>query len=224
MVPRRSRAGGYPARVTVVSALLSFAVIAGLLTLVPGIDTALVLRSVLSRGRRYAGGTALGIVTGALLWGAAAAVGASALLRASELAYRLLTLAGAAYMAYLGVSLLVKSFRRAAFEVAEAPALQSSLPRAYTSGVFTNLLNPKVGVFYLATIPQFIPAHTPPVLMGLGLAAVHGLLTLLWFTVLITGGGMASKLLRSPRAARIIDRITGTVLVGFGVRLAFESP
>jgi threonine/homoserine/homoserine lactone efflux protein len=210
--------------VTVLSALLSFAVIAGLLTLVPGIDTALVLRSVLSRGRRYAAGTALGIVTGALLWGAAAAVGASALLQASELAYRLLTLAGAAYMVYLGGTLLVKAVRRSPIEPVEAPATPASLPRAYATGVLTNLLNPKVGVFYLATIPQFIPAHAPPLLMGLALAAVHGLLTLVWFTALISGGGMASRLLRSPRGARIVDGVTGTVLVGFGARLALETP
>jgi threonine/homoserine/homoserine lactone efflux protein len=210
--------------VTVLSALLAFAVIAGLLTLVPGIDTALVLRSVLARGRRYAAGTAIGIVTGALLWGGAAAVGASALLQASELAYRLLTLAGAAYMVYLGGTLLGKAIRRSPAEPVEAPATPSSLPRAYATGVLTNLLNPKVGVFYLATIPQFIPAHTAPLLMGLALAAVHGLLTLAWFAVLITGGGMASRLLRSPRGARIVDGITGTVLVGFGARLALESP
>src|SRR5689334_22813289 len=96
---------------TVPQALLSFAVVAGLLTLVPGIDTALVLRSVLTRGRGFAFGTAAGIVTGALVWGAAAAVGASTLLAASELAYRLLTLAGAAYMVVLGLSLLVRTFR-----------------------------------------------------------------------------------------------------------------
>ncbi len=90
--------------------------------------------------------------------------------------------------------------------------------------MLTNLLNPKVGVFYLATIPQFIPAHTPPLLMGLALAAVHGLLTLVWFAALIAGGGMASKALRSPRATRILDRITGVVLVGFGARLALEAP
>lgn len=209
---------------TVLSALLSFAVIAGLLTLVPGIDTALVLRSVLSRGRRYAAGTALGIVTGAIVWGAAAAVGASALLQASELAYRLLTLVGAAYLVYLGVSLLARSLRNTPGQALVLPTASASLPRAYLTGVLTNLLNPKVGVFYLATIPQFLPAQTPPLLMGLALAAVHGLLTLIWFALLIIGGGLASKALRSPRAARIIDRVTGVVLLGFGARLALETP
>ena len=87
---------------TITTALLSFAVVAGLLTLVPGIDTALVLRSSLTMSRSYAFATALGISTGAMVWGVAAAVGVSALLAASELAYRALTLVGAAYMVWLG--------------------------------------------------------------------------------------------------------------------------
>jgi threonine/homoserine/homoserine lactone efflux protein len=206
---------------TVLQALLSFAVVAGLLTLVPGIDTALVVRSVLTRGRGYAFGTAAGIVTGALLWGAGAAAGASALLAASTLAYRLLTVAGAAYLVLLGLALLRKSFRHEP-DAAPAPAPPRSLLHAYTTGVWTNLLNPKVGVFYVATIPQFLPPHTVPVLMGLALAGVHAALTLAWFTVLIVGGALAARSLRSRRAARIIDRVTGAVLVGFGLRLALE--
>ncbi|BAS11262.1 uncharacterized membrane protein YrhP [Arthrobacter sp. Hiyo4] len=89
--------------------LLSFGIVAGLLTLVPGIDTALVLRSSLARTRGFAFATALGISTGLMVWGIAAAVGVSALLAASELAYRALTIAGAAYMVWLGASLLWKS-------------------------------------------------------------------------------------------------------------------
>lgn len=206
---------------TIAQALLAFGIVAGLLTLVPGIDTALVVRSVLTRTRASAFGTAAGIVTGALIWGAAAAVGASALLAASELAYRLLTLAGAAYLVYLGVSLLVRTFvTRAAPPTQDTPPV--SLRRAYLTGVGTNLLNPKVGVFYIATIPQFIPDGTVPVLMGLALAGVHAALSLVWFTALILGVGTVSRFLRSPRATRIVDRITGTVLVGFGVRLALE--
>jgi threonine/homoserine/homoserine lactone efflux protein len=207
--------------VTVTQALLSFAVIALLLTITPGIDTALVLRSVLTRGRGTAVWTGLGILTGAFVWGAAAAVGASALLAASALAYRLLMLAGAAYMLYLGVTMIVRTFRRAEAQP-KVETLPTSSPRAYLTGLVTNLLNPKVGVFYVATIPQFIPAHTVPVLMGLSLAAVHAVLTVIWFAILITGGAAVSRLLRSPKALRIIDRVTGVVLIGFGVRVALE--
>ncbi|WP_411375147.1 LysE family translocator [Arthrobacter sp. MPF02] len=209
---------------TITQALLSFAVVAGLLTLVPGIDTALVLRSSLTRSRSYAFATALGISTGAMIWGVAAAVGVSALLAASELAYRALTLAGAAYMVWLGASLVRKSWKGGAPAEAEAVAVpaRAGLFRAWLTGTGTNLLNPKVGVFYIATIPQFIPAGVSPLFMGVVLAGVHSALTMAWFALLIFGTGYASKWLKGPRTVRIIDRITGTVLVGFGVKLALQ--
>lgn len=94
---------------TITQAVLSFAVVAGLLTLVPGIDSALVLRSSISKARSFAFATAIGICTGAMVWGVAAAVGVSALLAAPELAYRILTIAGAAYMVWFGPSLIWKS-------------------------------------------------------------------------------------------------------------------
>jgi len=211
--------------VTLTQAVLSFAVVAGLLTLVPGIDTALVLRSSITRTRSYAFSTALGISTGAMVWGVAAAVGVSALLAASELAYRALTLAGAAYMVWLGASLLWKSRGRTGTapvpaEAGVPAAPNGQLVRGWATGAGTNLLNPKVGVFYIATIPQFIPAGASPLLMGVVLAGVHCVLTMAWFTLLIFGSQFASKWLKGPRSIKIVDRITGTVLVGFGLKLA----
>jgi threonine/homoserine/homoserine lactone efflux protein len=212
--------------VTLLQAVLSFAVVAGLLTLVPGMDTALVLRSSISRSRPFAFATAIGINTGAMIWGVAAAVGVSALLAASEMAYRVLTIAGAAYMIWLGLSLLWKSLRHgkaaAAPEAAAPVPGRNELVRGWLTGTGTNLLNPKVGVFYIATIPQFIPAGESPLLVGVLLAGVHCVLTMAWFTLLIFGTGYASRWLKGARSIRIIDSITGTVLVGFGLRLALE--
>ncbi|ALV41851.1 lysine transporter LysE [Pseudarthrobacter sulfonivorans] len=206
--------------------LLSFGLVAGLLTLVPGIDTALVLRSSLARTRGFAFATALGISTGLMVWGIAAAVGVSALLAASELAYRALTIAGAAYMVWLGASLLWKSRAKdpssASPEIGVPAASRHQLFQGWLTGTGTNLLNPKVGVFYIATIPQFIPPGTPPLLMGILLAGVHCVLGLAWLTFLIFGAGFASKWLKDARSLRTIDRITGTVLIGFGLRLALE--
>ncbi|MGH8954559.1 MAG: LysE family translocator [Microbacterium sp.] len=204
--------------------LLAVALVAGLLTLVPGIGTSLVLRGALTRGARHAFATSFGICTGAMLWGVAA-VGASELLAASELAYRALTLAGAAYMIWLGASLIWESFRGHSGmpHSTAGPAAQpmfASTFRAWSMGVGTNLLNPKVGVFYLATIPQFAPDGTAPVMMGLALAAVHALLSFACFTVIIIATGFVARWLRSPKAVRIIDRITGVVLIGFGAKLA----
>lgn len=212
---------------TILDAVLAFALIAGLLTLVPGLDTALVLRSSLTRSRPYAWATAAGVATGAMVWGVAAAVGVSALLAASEIAYRALTVAGATYMLWLGGSMLVRSLRHGR---SVGQQLDDQLPPAPTSawrgwlvGAGTNLLNPKVGVFYIATIPQFLPAGVPPLLMGALLAGVHAALTMGWFSVLITGGRWARRWLSSERSLRVIDRITGVVLLGFGGTLAVES-
>ncbi|MCU1569133.1 MAG: Threonine/homoserine/homoserine lactone efflux protein [Pseudarthrobacter sp.] len=206
--------------------MLSFALVAGLLTLVPGMDTALVLRSSISRSRPFAFATAIGISTGAMTWGVAAAVGVSALLAASEVAYRLLTVAGAAYMIWLGLSLLWKSLKygkAAAAPEAHTPAAsRNELFKGWLTGTGTNLLNPKVGVFYIATIPQFIPPGEPPLLVGVLLAGVHCVLTMARFTLLIFGTGYASRWFKGTRSIRIIDSITGTVLVGFGLKLALE--
>ena len=209
---------------TILDAVLAFAVVAGLLTLIPGLDTALVLRSSLSRSRTYAWATALGVITGSFIWGIAAAVGVSALLAASELAYRLLTVAGAGYMLWLGVNLIRTSFRPAPAPSADAPApAEGSAWRGLLIGTGTNLLNPKVGVFYIATIPQFLPAGVSPLLMGVLLAGVHGALTLIWFTLLIVGGGYAKRWLGNPRALAAVDRVTGLVLIGFGGKLAVDA-
>lgn len=207
---------------TVPQAVLGFAVVAGLLTIIPGIDTALVLRSAISRGRGYAFAAALGINAGCLVWGVAAAVGASALLAASELAYRILTLAGAAYMVWLGISLLRTSLRpHHATEAVDPP--RASAWHGFATGLWTNLLNPKIGVFYLATIPQFVPADTSPLLMGVLLAAVHNVLGMAWFSVIILATGFAARWLARDAVAKVADRITGTVLVAFGAKLALDA-
>jgi threonine/homoserine/homoserine lactone efflux protein len=214
--------------VTVPSAVASFAVVAGLLTIIPGLDTALVLRAALTQGRRQAFATALGISTGALIWGAAAAVGVSALLTASHLAYTVLRIAGATYLVWLGLTILWRS-RLFRSPVADGPGGESGghqagepLIRCWSRGLATNLLNPKVGVFYVATLPQFIPEDVPVLLMGLGLALVHDLEGLAWFTLLIYGAGAARGWLRGG-AVRVVDRITGTVLVAFGLRIALSD-
>lgn len=196
-----------------------------MLTLVPGLDTALVLRSSLVRTRSYAWATALGVATGAMVWGIAAAVGISALLAASELAYRMLTIGGAGYMLWLGASMIWKPFRRGGRPVggADAVVVASSSWRGWLIGAGTNLLNPKVGVFYIATIPQFLPVGTSPLLMGAVLAGVHSVLTMTWFAALILGGIYARRWLANPTALAMIDRLTGLVLLAFGGKLLIDS-
>lgn len=217
---RGGRVGGTINGVTMVAAVASFAVVAGLLTITPGLDTALVLRSAVARGRRYAVATAVGISTGALIWGAGAAAGVSALITASHLAYLVLRIAGAVYLAQLGIRMLWSSFRRHETVAAAATPVPDSARRAWLKGLTTNLLNPKIGAFYVAVLPQFLPSHVSHLAMGVLLAVVHDVEGLLWFAALIAAATAFRRVLDRPAVHRWTDRITGTVLVGFAAKLA----
>jgi threonine/homoserine/homoserine lactone efflux protein len=209
--------------VTLGTAVLSFAVVAAALTVTPGLDTALVLRAALAQGRREAAATAAGIVAGLFVWGAAAAVGVSALLTASEVAFDVLRYSGAAYLVWFGARLLWRATRPHpdAGPPETVPAV--SAWRAARLGLLTNLLNPKVGVFYVALLPQFLPADSDPLAVGLLLAGVHGAISLVWFALLIALAGALGRWLRRPRTTRAIDGVTGATLIGFGVRLAMAG-
>jgi threonine/homoserine/homoserine lactone efflux protein len=205
------------------AAVLTFALVAGALTLTPGLDTALVLRAALTRNRREAMATAAGIVAGLFIWGVAAAVGISALLTASELAFDALRYAGGAYLVWFGCRLLVRAVRPGSGHAQPADAVPGSPWRAARQGLATNLLNPKVGVFYVALLPQFVPAGSDPLAVGLLLAGVHGALSIVWFALLTYLAAALGRWLRRPATVRAIDGVTGATLVGFGLRLALSG-
>jgi threonine/homoserine/homoserine lactone efflux protein len=209
--------------VTLGTAVLTFALLAGALTITPGLDTALVLRAALTRGRREAVATGAGIVAGLLVWGAAAAAGVSAVLTASEVAYDVLRFAGAAYLVWLGVRMLVRTVRGGDADAGAGAPAPRSVWRAARVGLTTNLLNPKVGVFYVALLPQFLPTDRDPLAVGMLLTGVHAVLTVAWFALLIALAAVFGRWLRRPRTVRAIDGLTGTALVGFGVRLALAA-
>ncbi|GAA1727415.1 LysE family translocator [Isoptericola hypogeus] len=210
---------------TVTSAVLAFALVAGLLTIVPGLDTALVLRSTVARSRAHGFAALAGIQLGTLVWGAAAAGGAAALLAASQTAYRVLTVAGAAYMVWLGASMIWSSFRRPRADAAETGVLPPAGSRwkDFGTGLGTNLMNPKVGVFYVAAIPQFVPDGVNPLAMGVLLALMHCVLGTAWLSAVVLGAGYLGPRLRRSDAVRWLDRVTGGVLVAFGARLAASA-
>ena len=204
---------------TVAQALIAFCIAAGLLTIAPGLDTALVLRTAAAEGPKGAALASLGVVTGCLAWGAAVAFGLGALLAASELAFTVLKWAGALYLVWLGVNLLLKPRSRFELELADRAAASSS--RSWLlRGFLTNLLNPKVGVFYVSFLPQFLPAHVPAGPFIFLLAALHALMGLIWFALLITATRPVARALRRPAVVRRLDRLTGLVFLGFGVKLA----
>ncbi|CAM5316188.1 LysE family translocator [Streptomyces abikoensis] len=209
------------------SALGSFALIVGLLTLTPGLDTALILRTAAVGHRRRAWGVVSGIQTGTLVWGVLSSLGITALLTASHLAYTVLRWAGAAYLVWMGCRILIPALRRrggaeaaAADAPEDAPEAGGGFRAGWRRGLVTNLLNPKMGAFYVAVLPQFIPAGAPHVAAGTLLACVHIVFATAWAAVLIAFARALRTTLQKASARRVLDRVTGTVIAAFGVRLA----
>lgn len=203
---------------SVAAALIAFTAAASLLTVTPGLDTALVLRTAAADGARPAALAGLGIAGGCLLWAALVAVGLGALLAASELAYRILRFAGAAYLIWIGYRML--RHPRHVFQIESVSAHGRA---AFARGALTNLLNPKVGVFYVSFLPQFVPHGAPVAAFILLLGLIHAVLGLIWFACLILATRPIARLLRKPALVLGLDRITGALFVAFGLGLALES-
>jgi threonine/homoserine/homoserine lactone efflux protein len=200
---------------TLLPSLLAFTAAAALLTVTPGLDTALVLRTAAAEGTRRALLAGLGICLGCLAWGAIVALGLGVLLQASAFAYTLLKWVGAAYLVWLGVRLL-RSKRDGFDDGAPRIAGGAWLGR----GFLTNMLNPKVGIFYVSFLPQFIPAGAGVPATTLLLAAIHASLGLAWFALLIAATRPLARALARPRVIRALDRVTGGVFLLFAARLA----
>lgn len=199
--------------------LLAFTFAATLLTLTPGLDTALVLRTATVEGKQQALRAALGINAGCLLWGAAVAFGLGALIAVSELAFNLLKYCGAAYLAWLGLNMLLRPRR------SFAPADADGNPGAnwFLKGMLGNVLNPKVGGFYVSFLPQFIPQGQPLVLWTFGLVSIHVVLGLIWSLLLIGATRSLSGVLQREKVIQWMDRTTGMIFVLFAARLALSK-
>jgi threonine/homoserine/homoserine lactone efflux protein len=205
--------------VTTLLSLWSFALVVGLLTMTPGMDTALILRTAAMGAPRNAWGVVLGIQSGTLAWGVLTSAGVTALLTASHLAYQTLRWAGAGYLIWMGLTMWWSTRHRPSAEPVPEPVTHG-FAAGWRRGALTNLLNPKMGVFYVALLPQFIPAGAPTFAFGVLLTGVHIGLGVAWSLLLV---GLARRLrgvLRRPAARRLMDRVTGTVIAGFGIRLA----
>jgi RhtB (resistance to homoserine/threonine) family protein len=208
---------------TIATSLLSFSVAAAVLAMTPGVDTVLVLRTALSGNSKAAWLAALGILCGCLVWGLAVALGLGSLLVRAPLAFHGLQWLGAAYLVYLGL----QQWRvaRAPLALADgASALASaSGHEAFRQGLVTNTLNPKVGLFYLTFLPQFLPTEIQGSWFLLVLAAIHILLSLLWFLLLVLASRPLARWLSRGSVQVWLHRATALVFVGFGIRLAWSE-
>lgn len=230
------------ARVTMsTDLLLTYCLLAGMLTITPGADTMLVLRNAMRGGRRDGWGTTFGITSGLFVHATASALGLSAILAESAAAFSTVKFAGALYLIWLGLQSWHSALRHddaAAQRVETAgnvDAPRGQLPggdpshaavplvRSLREGFLTNVLNPKVAVFYLAFLPQFIEPGDPVLLKSILLAAIHNAMGLVWLGALTVVVARGRRRLETPRVRRWIARVSGALLIGFGVRLALEK-
>ena len=189
-----------------------------LLTISPGADMALIAKMTIERGRRAAFIASLGICTGLFVHATASALGLSVVLATSAEAFTVVKFAGAAYLAYLGARALRDSF-------ADRPPAEAQPVRAgasYVQGLLSNVLNPKVAVFYLTFLPQFIDPSGNVLAQSLAFAVAHAVMGIAWLAAYAYVLARLSHLFARSGVRRWLERVTGAVLVGLGVRLAFE--
>ena len=200
----------------------SFLVFTVALVLVPGPDVAVTTRNTLAGGRTRGAWTAVGITSSNAVQGLAAAAGLGALVVRSQPLFEVIRWAGVGYLAYLGVQALRSAVagRYPADELTSGTGTAQRLA-GWRQGFLSNITNPKVLVFYLAVLPQFLtPDSGVPTLVLLALT--HAVLGLLYLLLLVAGMHRARAVLGRRRVRRALDAVTGTVLLGFGVRLATE--
>jgi threonine/homoserine/homoserine lactone efflux protein len=202
------------------TALLAWTLVALLGVMTPGLDTLLVLRHTMLGGRRTGLATVAGISTGCVVWATASLAGLTALLAASTVAYDIVRIAGAAYLVWLGVTAIWKTMRTSGTQEIDIPVAPGWFA-AFRTGMVTNLLNPKVGVFYMSLLPQFLPKDS--VSWGILLVAIHLAVGFVWLTLLIWVASRARALLLRDRVRRWLDRVTATVLIGLGIKLVTDT-
>ncbi|MBO8201662.1 LysE family translocator [Streptomyces smyrnaeus] len=193
------------------------------IAMVPGPSTVVIVRRAVVDGRRTGMATVLGNECGVLLWGLAAAFGLSALLLASQIAYDVIRITGAAVLVWMGARALWRVRRRAPEPVGEpARTAPVSQRRALWQGLVTNFANPKAGLFAVSFLPQFVPEGAPVLPMLLAFSVIWAVVDLIWYLPLVWLAGRVSGVLRRQSVRRRMEQISGTVLVGLGVRLAVE--
>ena len=201
--------------------LLSFTAASVLIVLLPGPDSLVVVRGLVRGARRGGVLTAAGVLCGLLVWVTATALGVSALLRASEVGYDVLKIVGACYLTWLGVRSLL-SVRRTTHETVAVETIET-MRSGFWAGFLTDILNPKVGVFFVSFLPGFVPAGHPVGWITLGFGLWYAVLTAAYFATLVAVSSTVATWMSTARIRRRLDALTGMVLVGFGLRLATEA-
>jgi len=201
---------------------LAFVVTCLLIIIVPGPSLAVMLTQSLRSGRAAGMATVAGNTMGLVVWATASALGLTALIRTSEIAFVVLKVAGAVYLGWLGVQSLLRS-RREPAQLTDADQAKRSPLASLRAGFMTNVTNPKAAVLYLALLPQFLPPDGNPLVDTFVLAAVQMALSASYYTLVVLAIGLARRVLSRPLVRRWMDRVSGVVLVGLGIRMVTLS-
>ena len=205
---------------------LALFIVSGLLlNIAPGPDSLLIVTRSVAQGWRAGSAAALGICTGTFVHIFAAALGLSAVLATSATAFTVVKIIGAAYLVYVGIGLLLSRSAQSADAAALVPAPALPYRKIFLQGFLTNVLNPKVALFFLAFVPQFIAPEAPnKALAFVALGLLFNFNSLLWCQFLALSTGVASRRTQlSDSAARWATRLIGAVFIGLGVKLAFAD-
>lgn len=206
--------------------IVAFTGIAAILTVTPGADTMLVMRNVLARGQGAGLLTTLGVCCGLFFHASLSALGLSFILLRSAAAFEAVKWAGACYLVFLGGQSLRRALRRGPATTVEAGGIVAERRgerwRSLTEGLLTNVLNPKVAIFYIAFLPQFVGPGDPVLAKSVALAGIHAALGVVWLSLVTVFIGRMRALLTRPRVRRVVEATTGAVLIAFGARLAME--
>ena len=204
--------------------LLAFCGVAAVLVVTPGPDMALVARNALVAGRAAVPVTVLGICAGIVIHALAAAIGLSALLKASATAYAVVKVAGGAYLAYLGVQAWRASMRDTDdSEWMLGPARRFAGGGAFRQGFVSNVLNPKLVVFFISVLPGFTDPDGSFFAQVLVLGIAFELLTIAWLLAYGAAVARVGEVMRTPRVRHLLERLSGTVLIALGVKIAADG-
>lgn len=202
----------------------AFLIAITILTLTPGLDTALVIRNTSRAGMVDGCTTSLGICAGLFVHATFSAIGISAILTQSAELFHFVKMIGAAYLIWLGLSSLRAILASGqGMEVASSTHSALSVKRSLREGFLSNVLNPKTAVFYLAFLPQFINPEHSPILQSLLMAAIHFVIAMIWQCGLAAALSSARNLLKNASFMRWMEGTTGVVLVSLGIKLLLEK-
>lgn len=195
-----------------------------ILTLTPGLDTALVIRNTSRAGMADGCVTSLGICVGLFVHATFSAIGISAILTQSAELFHIIKMVGAGYLIWLGFSSL-RSLSKAGqgMQVTSLLHTQLKIRRSLREGFLSNVLNPKTAVFYLAFLPQFINPEHSPLLQSLFMAGLHFMIAMVWQCGLAGALSSAKNLLKNNTFMRWMEGATGVVLVGLGIKLMTDD-